>query len=142
MHIQSFREQHVRTPSVPELASVAQMGERDVVRYLSYDKWDHVSSTEVTLGGAGEGNMTLGATIAGNGPSQMDNLQREEQVDRLVRAIGALSERGQQIIVMYYYEELSMPEMAKVLGVSVSRISQLHTRAIHNLTRMLEREDG
>jgi RNA polymerase sigma factor for flagellar operon FliA len=39
---------------------------------------------------------------------------------------------------MYYYEELYMSEMAEVLGVSESRISQLHTRALYDLERKLE----
>lgn len=59
-------------------------------------------------------------------------------MQRLGEAIQKLPEREKQIIVMYYYEELYMAEMAELLGISESRVSQLHTRALYNLTRMLE----
>jgi RNA polymerase sigma factor for flagellar operon FliA len=41
---------------------------------------------------------------------------------------------------MYYYEELYLAEMAEVLGISEGRVSQLHTKALYNLTRLLEGE--
>jgi RNA polymerase sigma factor for flagellar operon FliA len=42
---------------------------------------------------------------------------------------------------MYYYEDLYMSEMAEVLGVSESRISQLHSRAIYELGRMMSEHE-
>ena len=53
--------------------------------------------------------------------------------EALAKAIGNLPEREAFIVTLYYYEGLTVKEIAKVLGVSPSRISQLHTKAISRL---------
>ena len=56
---------------------------------------------------------------------------------QLAEAVAALSEREQLILQLYYYEELTMREIAEVVGVAVSRVSQIHTAALLQLrTRM------
>ncbi len=62
------------------------------------------------------------------------------EVQRLLAdAIDRLPERERLVVALYYYEELSVKEVAHVLGVSVSRVSQLHTRAIARLQAQLGR---
>jgi RNA polymerase sigma factor (sigma-70 family) len=53
--------------------------------------------------------------------------------ERLADAISGLPEREKLVVTLYYYEELTMAEIAEVLGVSPSRISQIHARAIQRL---------
>ncbi len=58
----------------------------------------------------------------------------EAEVRRLmVETIGELSEREQLIISLYYYEELTMQEIGVTVGVTESRICQIHTQAIARL---------
>jgi RNA polymerase sigma factor for flagellar operon FliA len=57
-------------------------------------------------------------------------IEVEELKTALAAAIDALPERERMVISMYYYDELTIKEIASVLGVSESRISQLHTRAM------------
>jgi RNA polymerase sigma factor for flagellar operon FliA len=66
-----------------------------------------------------------------------DEYDEEELRRDLVRAVGALGEREQIIVQLYYVEQLSMREVASVLGVSETRVSQLHARAIDRLRRTL-----
>lgn len=55
----------------------------------------------------------------------------DEDTRRLLRsAIGGLRERDQVILALYYFEQLTLAEIGLVLGVTESRISQLHTRAM------------
>lgn len=56
--------------------------------------------------------------------------QLREQKELLAEAIGRLSERKRKIIVFYYYEGLTMKEIAEVLHLSEGRISQLHAHAL------------
>ncbi len=57
----------------------------------------------------------------------------------LADAIGKLSERERMVITLYYYEDLTSKEIGKILGVSDSRVSQLHTKAILRLRGRLAR---
>ena len=53
--------------------------------------------------------------------------------------IEALPERERLIVTLYYYEGLTLKEIGHVLGVTESRVSQLHTRAIVQLRARLVR---
>jgi RNA polymerase sigma factor for flagellar operon FliA len=55
----------------------------------------------------------------------------------LEHAIGALPEQDRTVITLYYGEELLLREIADVLGVTESRVSQIHTRALYRLNREL-----
>ena len=54
-------------------------------------------------------------------------------------AISRLPEREKLVITLYYYEELTLREIGEVLGVTESRVSQLHTKAILRLKARLSR---
>lgn len=136
--IREFRAASGRKPTIGELAQQAAMSEQDVLRYLSYEKWDSVGSLHDAVDDPEGGRSALGGLIPADMTTPLDALELRERVEQLSRAIENLPEREKQIIVMYYYEELYVAEMAELLGISESRVSQLHTRALYNLTRMLE----
>ena len=52
-------------------------------------------------------------------------------------AIARLPEREKLVVTLYYYEELTLREIGEVLGVTESRVSQLHTKAILRLKARL-----
>ena len=59
--------------------------------------------------------------------------------DRVADAIARLPEREKLVIALYYYENLTLREIGEVLGVTESRVSQLHTKAVLRLrSRMAE----
>ena len=58
----------------------------------------------------------------------------------LAQAIARLPEKEKLVVSLYYYEELNLTEIAEVLKLSVSRISQLHTKAIYRLRGALGRQ--
>lgn len=64
-------------------------------------------------------------------------VEKEELKENLVVAIKTLSEKEQQVISLYYYEDLTLKEISKVLSVSESRISQIHTKALGKLKNKL-----
>mgnify|MGYP000939494665 CR=1 FL=1 len=66
---------------------------------------------------------------------------RDALLEVLAEAIDALPERERLVITLYYYEELTLKEIGKVLDVSESRISQLHTKALSRLRGKLSRLD-
>lgn len=75
---------------------------------------------------------------AGQGRSaQFDSpeevLERDELKKMLAEALELLTEKERKVIVLYYYEDLTLKEISNILGVSESRISQLHTRALQKM---------
>ena len=63
-----------------------------------------------------------------------------ELKDRLAHAISRLPEREKLVIALYYYENLTLREIGDVLGVTESRVSQLHTKAVLRLKSRLQSE--
>lgn len=59
--------------------------------------------------------------------------ERQQLRRELVDALKRLSEREQQVIALYYYEELSMRQIGEVLGVGEARVSQIHSRIMLKL---------
>ncbi|NLM14038.1 MAG: FliA/WhiG family RNA polymerase sigma factor [Epulopiscium sp.] len=66
-------------------------------------------------------------------------LEKQELKRILKEAIEKLPEREQKILFFYYFEELTLKEISAIMGVSESRISQLHTKAITRLKGKLGR---
>ena len=67
-----------------------------------------------------------------------DELQNGVFRSHLERAIEQLSEREQLVMSLYYDEELNLKEIGEVLGVSESRVSQIHSQAAHRLRARLQ----
>lgn len=69
--------------------------------------------------------------------SQFDSpeevLERDELKKMLIESLELLTEKERKVIVLYYYEDLTLKEISNILGVSESRISQLHTRALQKM---------
>ena len=73
-------------------------------------------------------------------PDPQQLLDASELKDRLADAIAALPEREKLVIALYYYENLTLREIGEVLGVTESRVSQLHTKAVLRLKSRLQSE--
>lgn len=72
-----------------------------------------------------------------DGPNPFDLCLTGEMRTHLAEAIGKLSEREQLILSLYYREELTMKEIAKVVGVALSRVSQIREAAVIKLRKSL-----
>jgi RNA polymerase sigma factor for flagellar operon FliA len=64
-------------------------------------------------------------------------MSQTELREALGEAIARLPEREKLVVTLYYYEELTLREIGEVLGVTESRVSQLHTKAILRLKARL-----
>jgi RNA polymerase sigma factor for flagellar operon FliA len=67
-----------------------------------------------------------------------ESLASNEVKDRLTEAISSLPEREQLVVALYYYENLTLREIGEVLGVTESRVSQLHTKAVMRLKSAMQ----
>lgn len=67
-------------------------------------------------------------------------VDQSELRDRVAEAIGGLPDREKLVIALYYYENLTLREIGEVLGVTESRVSQLHTKAMLRMRSKLAAE--
>ncbi|MBD3181094.1 FliA/WhiG family RNA polymerase sigma factor [Candidatus Poribacteria bacterium] len=68
----------------------------------------------------------------------IDQVITQETKDILIKAIKSLNKKESIVITLYYYEEMTMREIGKVLSLTESRICQIHSNALLNLFQMLK----
>ncbi len=86
-----------------------------------------------------EGADPVLETVDGDLPDPLDNLQHSRFQQDLSRAIDALPDREKLVLSLYYDEELNLKEIGEIIGVSESRVSQIHSLAALRLrSRMSE----
>ncbi|MBC7187793.1 MAG: FliA/WhiG family RNA polymerase sigma factor [Calditrichaeota bacterium] len=70
-----------------------------------------------------------------------EQVDRKDLQERVVALLRALPERERLIMVLYYYEELTFKEIAAILGVTESRVCQLHTQIVLSIRSQLRRDE-
>lgn len=66
-----------------------------------------------------------------------DFMEKEELKKKLQEALELLTEKEKKVIILYYYEDLTLKEISHILEVSESRISQLHTKGLMKMKKKL-----
>jgi RNA polymerase sigma factor for flagellar operon FliA len=87
-----------------------------------------------TVARGGDDSLRLEETLADPaGDEAFDDVGRRETFQRLKTAIARLPPRERTVLSLYYYEELNLKQIAEVLHVTESRISQIRTQALKRL---------
>lgn len=82
--------------------------------------------------------ITVADSIESPGSLNPDSVIEREEIKRvIVESIQELPDKEKKVLVLYYYEDLTLKEIGKVLEVTESRVSQLHTKAILRLRAKL-----
>lgn len=71
-------------------------------------------------------------------PNPTQWFEKQELAEQLADILGQLPERERLVLALYYYEELTLREISKVMEVSESRVCQLHTQAVMRLRAFLK----
>ena len=132
-----------RAPSETELAAKLNMTEEELQTALLEIANSSVYALDElwTVSDSSGDQVSLLDTIADEGAADpQEALASTEVKDRLTEAIGGLPEREQLVVALYYYENLTLREIGEVLGVTESRVSQLHTKAVMRLKSHLQQD--
>lgn len=139
---QSLESELHRTPTEPEVAAAMGISLRELHAIFSQVSYVNVIALDELLGG-GQGSekgdgMSLGDTLTDHkAVDPVMAFEGEETKYLLARAIEQLPEREKIVVTLYYYEGLTLSEIGKVLGVTESRICQMHTKAVLQLRTKL-----
>lgn len=85
-----------------------------------------------------DGDVAIEATLADDRETASDILDYESEKQQLVEALQELPERERNMLSLYYYEGLTLKEIGRVLGVSESRVSQIHGKGLSMLRSILK----
>jgi RNA polymerase sigma factor for flagellar operon FliA len=128
-----------RDASDQEVASHLQVDLEDYYAMLQDSAGSRLFSFDDLGKTAGEDDSGGGSErIAGDSPDPGDEIQEANLRQQLAREISQLPERERLVLSLYYDEELNLKEIGLVLGVSESRVSQIHSQAALRLRSRLK----
>jgi RNA polymerase sigma factor FliA len=123
-----------RTPTDTELAVELDLTDEQLQTTLGQISFTGLVALDEMLSGGDRGDsMTLGDTIADGGLSPVAAYEVEEMRQILADAINRLPEREKVVLTLYYYEGLTLAEIGSILGVTESRVCQIHTKSVIQL---------
>lgn len=77
--------------------------------------------------------VKMEASLSGQYETPEKIVEKQELKEILVKTLDSLTEKEKKVIILYYYEDLTLKEISSILEVSESRISQLHTKALQKM---------
>ncbi len=96
-----------------------------------------------TSGDDSEQSSSLGEFLADPKTDDIEQvLAKQEMKDLIGKRMAELPEKEQLVLVLYYYEELTLKEIGEILDVTESRVCQIHTKAILRLKGKIQRHEG
>ncbi|MGH9041345.1 MAG: RNA polymerase sigma factor WhiG [Acidimicrobiia bacterium] len=136
-----------RTPEEHEVVAELEMTKDQFAQTLSQISLVGIVPLDELLSGSdpgdGGGQSTLADTIADGTDDPVEAYEVQEIKHILAEAIKGMPERERLVLNLYYYNGLTLAEIGEVLGVTESRVCQIHTKGILQLrSRLLEPERG
>jgi RNA polymerase sigma factor for flagellar operon FliA len=125
-----------RAPSDEEMAAELKMGVdefQDALVQISNSTIAALDELWSVSDSSGDAVSLLDTLTDESAPDPAAVMDQTDLKDRVADAIARLPEREKLVVALYYYENLTLREIGEVLGVTESRVSQLHTKAVLRL---------
>jgi len=130
-----------RNPDDSEVAAELEMTQGELDHTLSQISFTGLVALDELLGGGGSGDgsgsSTLGDTVADRANDPVEAFEVDEMKHLLADMIMRMGDRERLVLTLYYYEGLTLAEIGQILGVTESRVCQIHTKAILQLRSRL-----
>ncbi len=128
-----------RAPSEQEMAERLGITKRELHNVISQISFVSVLALDemVNVGSDRGEQVSLLETLADRGIDPTSNVDAQETRGLLAAAINSLSEREKIVVTLYYFEGLTLAEIGEILGVTESRVCQIHTKAVGGLRGQL-----
>jgi RNA polymerase sigma factor for flagellar operon FliA len=129
-----------RAASEDEVARELRMSRRDFYRLLDHVRGAVLVSLDETRAGEDQDSATLADHLADPNAVDLEARLADEQMRRvMLGTLDQLPEQERLVVALYYYEHLTLKEIGRTLGISESRVSQVHTRAMLRLKLRLHK---
>lgn len=132
-----------RTPTDEELALELEFSDEQLQATLAQISFVGLVALDemLSVGGERGDGITLGDTIADARQGPVAAFEVEEMRELLAQAINRMPEREKTVVTLYYYEGLTLAEIGEILGVTESRVCQIHTKAVLQLRSRMAAAD-
>ncbi len=129
-----------RSATDEELAAALNLPKEDLNKLMvNISGTAVVSLNDIWHVGSEGDEMSMEDAVEGPASLNPEVLAEKSEVKNVIsKAIGSLPEKEKEVIVLYYYEDLTLKEIGEVLDVTESRVSQLHTKAIMRVKAKLK----
>jgi RNA polymerase sigma factor for flagellar operon FliA len=125
-----------RTPTESEVANYLEIACEDLQKTVQKAHMFNIVHFEEVIG---ENSFSINS-ISDDGASVERQIEKKEMKKILGKMIDDLPEKEKLVITLYYYEEMTLKEIAGIVGVSESRISQIHSKVIMKLRSKMKTE--
>ncbi len=137
--VEELQNKLYREPKDIEVAERMEISLKELTDIQGYVNYISMMSLETILFGDDEEMSLINSIEDTKSPSPQKSLEEKEMLEYLRRGLDNLKERDRLILNLYYYEKLTLKQIGSVLEVSESRVCQLHSRAILNLRKEIEK---
>ncbi|MCI7323783.1 MAG: FliA/WhiG family RNA polymerase sigma factor [Lachnospiraceae bacterium] len=124
-----------KTATDEELAAELGLSGEELCDWQSQLKVTNVVSLNEFEENGPEPSFEPGSNERFSGPE--DVVEEAELKTMLAESLGLLTEKERRVIELYYYEDMTLKEISKILSVSESRVSQLHTKALLKMRKKM-----
>lgn len=132
---QNLELKYGRMPSDEEIAIELDITAEELDTWQNQTKVTNIISLDEFMDQGTESKVEQSLTAEYNQPERV--LEKQELKEILIKTLESLTEKEKRVIILYYYEELTLKEISRILEVSESRISQLHTKALQKMKAKL-----
>ncbi|MGE6258776.1 FliA/WhiG family RNA polymerase sigma factor [Heyndrickxia sporothermodurans] len=140
MTIDRLEQKLMRTVSIEEVAGYLGMTEDEVYQTVNEHFFANILSMDEHVNEMDEGETSGYVIKDDKSPSPEEFLIKNEQIQELTKTITQLSEKEQLVLSLFYHEELTLTEIGEIMSLSTSRISQIHSKALFKLKKILEKK--
>ncbi len=128
-----------REASAEEVAEYLGISVDEYMKYAQKICNSALVSIEKGVGNDDDNTTKLWQVISINDDTPDKYVEEKELKEILSDIISKLNEKERMVITLYYYEELSMKEIGEILGLTESRISQIHTKTMLKIRNMIRK---
>lgn len=129
--ISKIETQYGRPAKDEEIASELGIETEELISWQGQAKITNIISLDEFVEAAGEKEVNA---IKSNSYEQPESIALKNEIkQQLMDSLETLTDKERKVILLYYYEELTLKEISRILVVSESRVSQLHTKALQKM---------
>lgn len=137
--VEKLEQNLMRNATIPEIAAEVGMSEDEVYQTINEGFFANVLSMD-DYQHDDEGSEKSAFSIKDHATlTPEEHVVNKEVINQLINVIQQLNEKEQLIISLFYKEELTLTEIGQVMGLSTSRISQIHSKALFKLKDILQK---
>ncbi len=137
--IQEVEQRLGREATAKEIAEYLGITEDEYRKYAEKVANSILISIDMNINSDDEKGTKLWQVLSINDDTPDKYVEEEELKEILSDIISKLTDKEKLVITLYYYEELPMKKIAEIMGLTESRISQIHTRTMMKIRKLIEK---